>query len=627
MENFQLNQVPKSAAQRKKEKRKLKKKLKKLQKEENMDRLSTTASTTSTNTTTTTSTVNVNEIINQKGKDLKLIRKKLNKEAKEQAEKELEKQLQKIVNSSKKNFQSQNLNQKNPIKSDKKNKNKKKNQPNSNKQSKKEFKSESIVETCKAEKTETKDENSKSFGDLDDFSEQETINKLNDLDDFEPVKVKSKAKLNSLDDFGTDISKSDKIDLLDDLDETSKNSTNFRKLIIPDDIFIRVVGSKNSNLILIEKITNAKLNLDKCTVEISADSMESVEFALELLHTLINDPQASLAYLLPVECTEKVECKPVKNESKTKSVVKISKTNSVTKNDPIVSKISQNVQTQKPRNFAEAVAKKPINNQIKNSSFQISINEEKKLPAPQPILASNNTFRPVSVVSPFKNDKIVEKLEDLKIEVTKKADVSSMYTSQSSSSFSSSTSSSSPSSSNKSEQKPESVYNAISQLWSFNENGLLNRLSPFLSSSSTNIDKINTTNIPNNLTMSKPIGYERNGKLQQINNNAENQSSLLNPFNNQNKMNDSIIKSIPMAYPTSTTQTNQWLNYHAYYQQEAGNPLISSNYIYQNYGFNNFTNNFGLNGGYGIQMAHQTQPNMVLQSTTGNLLTQQQYRY
>ncbi|RNA24165.1 hypothetical protein BpHYR1_006739 [Brachionus plicatilis] len=634
LENFESNQVPKSAAQRKKDKRKLKKKLKKLQKEENMDRLSTTASTTSSNTTTTTSTVNVNEIINQKGKDLKLIRKKLNKEAKEQAEKELERQLQKIVTSSKKNSQSQNQSQKNQTKPSKKKKSNKKksNKKNTNKPSRNEYKSESTVESSKEdlEQSEQKDQNVKTLGDLDDFSEPETFGKLNDLDDFEPVKVNSRAKLDSLDDFNMDRPKFDKLNVLDDFDDIPKKSRNFQRIVVPEDIFCRVVGTKNSNLTLIEKITSATLKLDKYTVEIVADTMECVEFALELLHTLINDPQASLTYLLPGEVAQKSESKATKNESKTKKIFKVAKQNPAPQVEPVVaSRVENNVPAYKPRNFAEAVAKKPTSSQqVKTFSTQVANQKAKALP--QPILASNNTYRPVSVVSPFKNDNIVEKLEELKLEANsgKQMNVppsTPMYSSQSVGSFSSSASSSS---STKLEQKQQaSVFDAISQLWSLSENDLLDRLSPFVSTSSANIDKIDTTDTCSNVAVSKPIGYERNGRLQQTNSSSssttEKQYALVNPIASQKQPNETIRKAMTIGYPTQV-QTNQWYNYNAYYQQEAAIPFLNSNYVYHNYGY---SNNFGLNGGYGIQMTQQSQPNMVLQSTVGNVFPQQQYRY
>lgn len=614
------NQAPKTAAQRKKEKRKLKKKLKKLQKEENNDRLSTTASTTSTNTTTTTSTVNVNEIINQKGKDLKLIRKKLNKEAREQAEKELEKQLQKIVNSSKKNSQSQN--QKIQDKSSKKKKAKKNNNQKSLiNQLKQENKFESTIKTLNEEykQSEKKEENPKSLGDLDDFSEPET-KKLNDLDNFEPVRINSKIKLDSLDDFSVNKSKFDKLNVLDDFDDVTNDETNFQKLVIPDEIFPRVMGTKNSNITLIEKITGAKLSLDKYTVEINADSMENLEFALELLHTLINDPQASLTYLLPVETTEKKEFKPIKNESKTKTSYKVSRQNIVSQTIPSKSKDPISVPSYKPKNFAEAVAKKPTSNQVKAFSSQVTNNKVKTSSVTQPISASSICL-PVSAVSTLKTEKISQKLEDLNIEVDKKIVPLStpMYNSQSLCSLSSSTcSSSSP----KLEQKKESVFDAISQLWSFSDNDLLERLSPFVSTSSINIDKINTANISSNMTVSKPIGYERNGKLQQISC-IEKKCESMDQIGSQLTSGESIRKPLSFGFQ-APTQSNQWLNYNAYYQQEATMPPINPNYIYHNYGLASYG---FINGNQNIQMAQQIQPNMIMQSTIGNIFPQQQYRY
>ncbi|CAF0726097.1 unnamed protein product [Brachionus calyciflorus] len=638
-----IEETYKTSSQRKKEKRKLKKKLKKLQKEEN-----TTISTTSSNTTTTTtSTINVNEIINENNKDLKLIRKKLNKEARERAEKELEKQLQKIINTSKQSKtsvqpQSQPKNQSKSNKKKNKSKNKKKNnQPaqqqktlETNIEEKENYKSD-IANTNEEENLRVEQElKPKTFGDLDDFYEPDLPKKLNDLDDFEPIPDTKPSKLNSLDDFTIKTNKTEKLNDLDDFYEESKKYNHTQKLVISEDKFSRVIGPKNSNLDLIEKITNAKLEIENRTLIINGDSMEIVEFALELIHTLLNDPQADLLHLLPIEQTKPIETKPVE-KVKPKFVQKINKpvqTTQVTQIPVTKLKTSQVIQT-KPRNFAEAVAKKPVNSlPIKTSAPQMINNTTQTIS--QPILAINNTNRPISVVPPLKNEKLEEKPQDFKTEKnqinhTDAIPSINLINSQSLGSLSLSTSSSSSS-----EQKQESVFDAFTQLWSLNDNDLLDRLSPFLSMSSTNIDKINTsTNTTTNITTSKPIGYERNGKLQQTNNSTEKQFALINPIINQ----QNVIKknAEPIQRPNSNNfstslPANQWLNYNNFHQQQQ-DPFMNQNYMYHNnYGFNSFTinpNNNNNNGFSNVQIAPQIQPNVILQSAVGSLFPQQHYRY
>lgn len=205
--------------------------------------------------------------------------------------------------------------------------------------------------------------------------------------------TKKSSKLADLDDF--DVYKPSKLNDLDQFDLTTGQTTtdtNFKqRVLIPSnksDIITAACTKSLTNLQAIELLTKCVLKLEQvkpnnksnCVVDnyvlIIGNCLDQTKYAYELVETLINDPLASLANLLPMNETQDASV-PSAQKPKSKPIQKPTK---------ILPAIQQNTST-KPRNFAEAVAKSVVD-----------WNRRHSVSPPKP---DKKVDKPVQIVSPI----------------------------------------------------------------------------------------------------------------------------------------------------------------------------------------------------------------------------------
>jgi hypothetical protein len=138
-----------------------------------------------------------------------------------------------------------------------------------------------------------------------------------------------------------------------------------QRIVVPHDRLMRVLGKANSNVKLVQEITGALLELEEkkipphqdSSILIKGDSLEMTKHAFELLQSLINDPYADLSSL----ASRKPQPANKWTSSEPKSTPKQpnSYPNQAIGGGALIKPSDDRAQSQKPRNFAEVVAKQP----------------------------------------------------------------------------------------------------------------------------------------------------------------------------------------------------------------------------------------------------------------------------
>jgi hypothetical protein len=149
-----------------------------------------------------------------------------------------------------------------------------------------------------------------------------------------------------------------------------------QRIIVPYDKFIKVMGRSNANIRMIQDITGATFEIEDKKIPpnqdrslmIRAETSECIRYACELIQALISDSDIDLSNLLPGNNSTKNKWTTSKSVNSNAS---LSANTSVYNPFGGVSllKANEQVQQQKPRNFAEAVAlsKHPIQNLHSNT--------------------------------------------------------------------------------------------------------------------------------------------------------------------------------------------------------------------------------------------------------------------
>jgi len=198
----------------------------------------------------------------------------------------------------------------------------------------------------------------------------------------------------------------------------TNNGNQKQRIVVPYDKFLRVMGRGNCNIKVIQEVTGAQLEVEDKKIPpnqdrsilIRGDSVDMVKYAFELLQALINDSDVDLLNLLPSnpKTPSPYESSIKTNKWATPLAATLSK--SVSNYNPLLggitlltNKPAEASTGNKPRNFAEVVAKQSIsslnNDKVTTvNSRQISSNKTDQAikPATSQLSRRHNSVSPSS---------------------------------------------------------------------------------------------------------------------------------------------------------------------------------------------------------------------------------------
>lgn len=413
-------------------------------------------------------------------------------------------------------------------------------------------------------------------------SQVKKFSKLADLDDFEVYKQPS--KLNDLDQF--------------DFNETTTSYKQRYQIQTSKLDRITAVCTKSlTNLQVIENLTKCVLKIEEVKIKsssacdkyivITGNSLDQTKYAYELIETLINDPLANLANLLPSSEQEPNVQQQNAPKPKQKPVHKT----------PKIAPVVQQHVSAKPRNFAEAVAK-PVN-----------WNRRHSVSPPKP---EKKIDKPVQIVSPIsKQDSEEIKHPGAPPSAPLPAKIEFTITQE------------------EHAYEPLISNKVINEVLSDILSPNFNQVNKPLSSPSLNLNE------PMPIKPTKPIGYERHEKQfrssnQNLDQNNLNQNGWMinNSMDFLTNLNHQMVLSSQMnIIPNNSQLTNQFNMYHNFHKPitPAHTPPMSLGAI--NTGMINYTGsyaNFPANQAPLIQHSHILNTVPLMQHGVQSTQNQQQ---